>query len=155
MYQHRAPLVAFLWPSLENIFLLLCCPSIMLCFCSVAQSCLTLWDPMDCSMPNFPVLCYLLEFAWTHVHWVSDAIQPSHPLSRLLKHLVPHASDIFYETTKFHQGNWNSLGSFWTPLLLHIPAAPCPPSLEDTALINSLWSLVGHWFINSLHLCFL
>ena len=36
---------------------------------------------MDCNMPGFPVLCYLLEFAQTHVHWVSDAIQPSHPLS--------------------------------------------------------------------------
>ena len=36
---------------------------------------------MDCSMPDCPVLHYLLEFAQTHVHWVSDAIQPSHPLS--------------------------------------------------------------------------
>ena len=37
-----------------------------------------LCDPMDCSTPGFPVLHYLLEFAQTHVHWVSDAIQPSH-----------------------------------------------------------------------------
>ena len=36
---------------------------------------------MDCSMPGFPVLHYLLELAQTHFHWVSDAIQPSHPLS--------------------------------------------------------------------------
>ena len=36
---------------------------------------------MDCSMPGFPVFCHLLEFAQTHVHWVSDAMQPSHPLS--------------------------------------------------------------------------
>ena len=35
---------------------------------------------MDCSMPGFPVLHYLLEFSQTHVHWVNDAIQPSHPL---------------------------------------------------------------------------
>ena len=48
---------------------------------SVAQSCLTLCDPMDCSTPGFPVHHQLLEFAQTHVHWVSDAIQPSHPLS--------------------------------------------------------------------------
>ena len=48
--------------------------------CSVAQSCLTLCDLMDCSMPDFPVLPYLLELAQTHVHWVGDAIQPSHPL---------------------------------------------------------------------------
>ena len=42
---------------------------------------LTLCDPMDCSTPGFPVLHYLPEFAQTHVHWVDDAIQPSHPLS--------------------------------------------------------------------------
>ena len=41
---------------------------------SVTQLSLTLWDPMDCSMPGFPVLHYLLEFAQTHVHWVKDAI---------------------------------------------------------------------------------
>ena len=40
-----------------------------------------LFDPMDCSMPGFPVLCQLLELTQTHVHWVGDAIQPSHPLS--------------------------------------------------------------------------
>ena len=50
------------------------------CCCSVLQWCLTLCDPMDCRMPGFPVLHYLLHFAPTHVHWVSDAIQPSHPL---------------------------------------------------------------------------
>ena len=47
----------------------------------VAQSCPTLCDPMDCSMPCFPVLHYLPEFAQTHVHWINDAIQWSHPLS--------------------------------------------------------------------------
>ena len=50
-------------------------------FSSVAQSCLTLCDPMDCSTPGFPVHQQLPEFAQTHVHWVNDAIQPSHPLS--------------------------------------------------------------------------
>ena len=47
----------------------------------VAQSCLTLCDPMNCSTPGIPVHHQLLEFTQTHVHWVSDAIQPSHPLS--------------------------------------------------------------------------
>ena len=47
---------------------------------SVAKLCLTLCYPMDCSRPGFPVLYYLHEFVQTHVHWVSDAIQPSHPL---------------------------------------------------------------------------
>ena len=50
-------------------------------FSSVAQLCLTLCDPMDCSMPGLPVHHQLLEFTRTHVHWVGDAIQPSHPLS--------------------------------------------------------------------------
>ena len=49
--------------------------------CSVAKSCLTLCDPMDCSTAGFPVFHYPLELAQTHVHQVSDAIQPSHPLS--------------------------------------------------------------------------
>ena len=49
--------------------------------CSAAQSCLTLGDPTDCSTPGLPVLHRLPELAQTHVHWVSDAIQPSHPLS--------------------------------------------------------------------------
>ena len=51
-------------------------------FSSVAQSCPTLCDPMDYSMPaGLPVHHQLPEFVETHVHWVSDAIQPSHPLS--------------------------------------------------------------------------
>ena len=48
---------------------------------SVAQLCLTLCHPMDCSTPGFPVHHQLLELAQTHVHRVSDAIQPSHTLS--------------------------------------------------------------------------
>ena len=50
-------------------------------FCSVAQSCLTLCDPMNCSMPGLPVHHHLPEFTQTHVRRVRDAIQPSHPRS--------------------------------------------------------------------------
>ena len=50
-------------------------------FSSVTQSCPTLWDPMNCSMPGLPVHHQLPEFTQTHVHQVGDAIQPSHPLS--------------------------------------------------------------------------
>ena len=50
-------------------------------FSSVAQSCLTLCDPKNHSTPSLPVHHQLPEFIQTHVHWVSDAIQPSHPLS--------------------------------------------------------------------------
>ena len=48
---------------------------------SVAQSCVTLCDPMNRSTPGLPVHHQLPEFTQTHVHWVSDAIQPSHPMS--------------------------------------------------------------------------
>ena len=50
-------------------------------FCSVSQSCPTLCDPMNCSMPGLPVHQQLPEITQTHIHRVSDAIQPSHPLS--------------------------------------------------------------------------
>ena len=50
-------------------------------FSSVAQSCLTFCDPMNCSTPGLPVYHQLPEFTQTHDHWVGDAIQPSHPLS--------------------------------------------------------------------------
>ena len=49
-------------------------------FSSVTQSCLTLSHPMDCNTPGLPVHHQLPEFTQTHVHWVGDAIQPSHPL---------------------------------------------------------------------------
>ena len=50
-------------------------------FSSVTESCPTLCDPMNCSTPGLPVYYQLPEFTQTHVHRVSDAIQPSHPLS--------------------------------------------------------------------------
>jgi len=50
-------------------------------FSSVAQSCSTICDPTDCSMPDLPVHHQFPQFTQTHVHWVGDAIQPSHPLS--------------------------------------------------------------------------
>ena len=51
--------------------------------CSVAKLCPAVCDLMDCSIPGFLVLHHLPELAQTHVHWVSDAIQPSHPLLSL------------------------------------------------------------------------
>ena len=61
----------------------LCCTAKWLSYThisSVAHSCLTLCDPMDCSTPGLPVHHQLPEFTHTHVHRVDDAIQPSHPL---------------------------------------------------------------------------
>ena len=51
------------------------------CCCSVANLCLTLYETLDCNMPDVPVLHYLPEFVQTHVCCVDDAIKPSHPLS--------------------------------------------------------------------------
>ena len=50
-------------------------------FSSVAQSCPTLCNPMNCSTPGLPVHHQIPESSQTHIHWVGDAIQPSHPLS--------------------------------------------------------------------------
>ena len=70
----------FLWSQEKQMYLDVFC---MLAqqFNSVTQSCLTLCDPMNCSIPGFPVHHQLLEFSQTHVHWLGDAIQPSHPPS--------------------------------------------------------------------------
>ena len=61
----------------------------MLHLSSVTQLCPTLCDPMDCSMPGFPVHHQLLEPTKTHVHYIGDAIQPSHPLLFPSSHLQP------------------------------------------------------------------
>ena len=81
--------VCFLWLSMFKSPLFIRIPVILdlgltliqyVQFSSVAQLCLTLCGPMDCSTPRFPVYHQLLEIAQTHVHQVGDAIQPSHPL---------------------------------------------------------------------------
>ena len=57
------------------------CSTLVIQFSSVAQSCPTLCDTMNHSTPGLPVHHQLPEFTQTHIHQVSDAIQPSHPLS--------------------------------------------------------------------------
>ena len=73
-------------------------------FSSVAHSCPALCDPMDCSTPGLPVHHQLPEFTQTHVHWVGDAIQPSHPLSSpsSAPNLSQHQS-IFKWVSSLHQ----------------------------------------------------
>ena len=66
----------FQWPWRQYWPLYLIC-----CWCcSVTQSCLTLYNCMDCSMPGLPVPHHLPEFAQIHAHCISDAVQPSYPL---------------------------------------------------------------------------
>ena len=81
-------------------------------FSSVAQLCLTLGDPMDCSTPGFPVYHQLLELAQTHVCPVGDAIQPSHPLllPSLLVSIFPSIR-VFSNESAFHI-RWPEYWSF-------------------------------------------
>ena len=72
-------------------------------FSSVAQSCPTLCDPMNCSTPGLPVHHQLPEFTQTHVRRVSDAIQPSHPLLPLLiLHPIPPSIRGFSSESALH-----------------------------------------------------
>ena len=96
-------------------------------FSSVAQSCLTLCDPMNCSTPGFPVHHQFLELTQTHVHQVSDAIQPSHPLSSP----SPPASNLSQ-----HQGLSQQVRSF----------APGGPSIGVSASASVLPMSVLDWF---------
>ena len=80
-------------------------------FSSVAQLCLTLCDPMDCSTPGFPVHRQLLELTQTHGHWVGDAIQPSHPLLSpfpLAFNLSQHQG--FFQMSQFFTSGGQSIG---------------------------------------------
>ena len=83
--------------------------------CSVAKSCLTLCDPKDCSTTSFLVLYYLLEFAHTHIHWVSDAIQPSHPLTPSSPQSFP-ASGTFPMSQQYTSDDQNT--GFWASALV-------------------------------------
>ena len=77
-------------------------------FSSFAQSCLTLWDPMDCNTPGLPVHHQLPGFTQSHVHWIGDAIQPSHPLSSPSSPSfnLPQHQDLFKWVSSSHLGVW-------------------------------------------------
>ena len=93
-------------------------------FCySVAQSCLTLCDPMECSTPGFPVLHHLTEFAQTHVHWISNVIQPSCLLSTTSPPAIFPSIRIFSNESALHirwPKYWSfnfSISSFQLPMI--------------------------------------
>ena len=77
-------------------------------FSSVAQSCITLCDPMHSSMPGFPVHHQLPELVQTHVHRVGDAIQPSHPLLSP----SPPAFNLSQHQSLFQRIQWPKYWSF-------------------------------------------
>ena len=124
--------------------------------CSVARLCPTLCKPMDCSTPGCPVLQYLPEFAQTHLHWVSDAIQPSHPLLSLRPPTLnpsPHQG-LFQWISSSHQVakvlefqlqhwsfQWSGLISFrmeWFDVLAVQESSPTPQFKSINSLALSL-----------------
>ena len=94
-------------------------------FSSAAQSCPTLCNPVDCSVPGFPVLHHLLDFAQTHVCWVNDAIQTSHPLFPFLL------------TLQFIMGSVMRMRMCMTRMTWTIPSYPVIEGL----LSVGLWSI--------------
>ena len=99
----------------------------ILCDCSVTKSRPTLCDPLNCSTSGFPVLCYLPEFAQTHVHWVSDGIQPPHPLLPLTPLALNHSQ---------HQGLFQWISS----------SNPVAKLLEASASASVLPMSTQSWF---------
>ena len=96
-------------------------------FSSVTQSCPTLCNPMNCSTPGLPVHHQLPEFTQTHVHWVSDAIQPSHPLlSLFLLPPIPASIRVFSNESILRM-RWLKYWSFSFSII---------PSKEDPGLIS-------------------
>ena len=80
-------------------------------FSSVSQSCPTLYDPMDCSTPVLHVHHHLLEFTQTNVHWVSDAIQPSHPLLSTSPHTFNLSQHLgLFQMSQFFASDRQSFG---------------------------------------------
>ena len=117
-------------------------------FSSVAQSCLTLCDPMNHSMPGLPVHHKLPEFTQTQVHRVSDAIQPSHPLaSLLLLPPIPPSIRVFSNESTLHM-RWPKYWSFSSSIIpsKEIPGLICfrMDWLDLLAVQGTLKSLLQH-----------
>ena len=116
-------------------------------FSSVAQSCPTLCDPMNRSTPGFPVHHQLLEFTQTYIHRVSDAIQPSHPLSSPSPPApIPPSIRVFSNESTLHM-RWPKNWSFSFSII---------PSKEIPGLISfEKWTKLQIVlnFISSAHRC--
>ena len=139
--------------------------------CSVAQLCPTLCNPMDCRMLGFPVLHHFLEFAQTHVDWVGDAIQPSHPRSspsppafNLLRHQVlfqwvssSHQVTKVSEVQFQHQSfQWIFRTDFLYDLLVWSPCSPrdsqeSSPTQQFKSINSSVFSFLYSPTLTSIH----
>ena len=80
-------------------------------FSSVAQSCTTLCDPMDCSTPGLPVRHQILEFTQTHVHPVSDTIQLSHPVIPFSFHIQSFPASESFPVSQLFTSSGQSIGA--------------------------------------------
>ena len=101
-------------------------------FSSVAQSCSTLCDPIDRSMPDFPVHHQLPDFAQTRVHWVGDVIQPSHPLSSTLSRSLLRFVSIESVMSSNH-------------LVLCRPLLPLPSRLPSIRVFSNELAFCNRW----------
>ena len=157
-----------------NIFLVKNTVLELVHFSSVAQSCPTLCDPMACSTPGFPVHHQLPELTQTHVHWVSDAVQPSHPVSSLSSPACnpPQHQGLFKWVSSLHQVaqvlefQLQHQSFQWTPrtglLQDGLVGSPCSPrdsqeSSSPTPQFKSINSLALSIFygptVRSIHDC--
>ena len=108
-------------------------------FSSAAQLCPTLCDPMNRSTPGLPVHHQLLEFTQTHVHWVSDAIQPSHPL------LFPSLPTLKKHHTRYVSMMASANGLFWMTSLADLKSSfifqnkNVPTILEDRVAPGTIY----------------
>ena len=89
-----------------------------ICCCSVANSCLTLCNPVDYSRWGFPVLHHLPELAQIHVHWVGDAIQPSHPFFPFSSFLLSFAASGSFLMSQLLTSGGQSIGTSATASVL-------------------------------------
>ena len=140
----------------SGLYCILTTSSLTFQFSLVAQLYPTLCDPMDCRIPRLPVHHQLLEVTQTHVYWVGDAIQPSHPLStpsppalNLSQHQGLFKSQLFTSggqsigvsastsVLPVNTQDWSPLG--WTGWI----------SLESKSLetISSCARDAGYWFL--------
>ena len=110
-------------------------------FSSVAQSCPTRCNPMDCSTSGFSVHLQLSEPAQTHVHWVSDAIQSSHPVIPFSSCLRPFPASGSFSMSQFFTSGDQSIGA-------SASASVLPMNIQDWFLLRltGLISLKSKWF---------
>ena len=118
--------------------------------CSVTKSCLPLCDPMDCSMPGFPVLHCLPEFAQTHVLWVGDAIQPSHPITHFSSCPPSFPASWSFPMSWLFASGGQSTGDY---LLLTSPGENyildiCLSNLDLQILLTALFEQSLSWWFN-------